>query len=95
MGLFDRLAYKNPREIPRNWEMTSMDAARIKAKTLSTPLSIESHPENPVSIPRLGAEGTGKMKDIMEPETSPPSLLQSDALVPFPGPSKKQRYSTK
>ena len=31
MGLLDRLSYNGLHEIPRNWEMTSMDAARIQS----------------------------------------------------------------
>lgn len=92
MGLLDRLSYKSPREIPRNWEMTSMDAALIQSKILPTPLSIKLQPENPISFPQLGAEESAHVKDTIEPETSLERLLPNDASILLPGPSKKKRY---
>lgn len=92
MGLLDRLSYKSSHEVPRNWEMTSMDAAQIQSKILPTPLSIKLQPENPISYPQLGTEENAHVKDTIEPETPLERLLPNDASISLPVPSKKKRY---
>ena len=62
LGLLDRLAYKSQEAIPRNWEMTSMDAARIEHYNQSSQLRIQSQSTN---VTNLITEQTSPRLDEM------------------------------
>jgi len=51
MGLLDRMVYSSPREVPRNWEMTSLDFRLISARNESFHLTFETQPTGQLEIP--------------------------------------------
>ena len=59
LGLLDRLSYRNSKQIPRNWSMTSLDAAGIRKALSSTaqqPLMMHS-PGHMVPVVEPAVEG--------------------------------------
>jgi len=94
LGLLDRLSYGNSREIPRNWEMTSLDAARIDARYQAAQLSLQWHPTNLISDRPYTANENGRENNIIDPQPGlshlPPNYVSSS----LPTPVKKKRYAS-
>ena len=49
LGLLDRLSYGNSRQIPRNWNMTSLDVARIEERNQSSVLALPPTTSNSIA----------------------------------------------
>jgi hypothetical protein len=58
MGLLDRFAYRSLDVIPRNWEMTSLDVARIEMRNeaLLLALDVQSRTQRSTQPPQLTLE---------------------------------------
>lgn len=83
MGLLDRLSYRNSREIPRNWKMTSMDADRIESKMHNPVSSIQLHQENSV---------VGRFFRRKKNNGPLAGSYQTDASTSPPDPPKRKRH---
>lgn len=88
LGIFDRLSYRNLREIPRNWKMTTMDVVRIESKANKHSLPIQWHPENSVSGRLLGEESVKIMERI---SNEPGNSFSSTEIIPVPESPKRKR----
>jgi len=51
MGILDRFSYPDLTAIPRNWNMTTMDSARIEERNDKLRLAVESHSASSTSTP--------------------------------------------
>lgn len=93
MGILDRLSYGNSREIPRNWAMTSLDAASVALRNQSSRLTLESQSSSAsLTVDRMLEDHSFDSKDIsnaVAPVSSTAFSSHSDA--PPPSPQEKNR----
>jgi hypothetical protein len=88
LGLLDRLSYRNSKEIPRGWEMTSLDADQIAQYQFAPS-------EPPLQTTRL--LGDSNHLEIIDENNDPPQTsfsinLNTDRNDNLREPQKKKRY---
>jgi len=83
LGILDRFAYADVRQLPRNWGMTTMDAAQIELRNQSHSNRIQAS-----TVPLLtdGSEGSNERMDNIPVSHRPQE--SDDALAEIP---KKKR----
>ena len=62
LGLLDRLSYGDSRQIPQNWNMTSLDAARIEERNRSSLLALP-----PTTMNLIDNHGDENRQDMSKP----------------------------
>lgn len=67
MGLLDRISYADMTAIPRNWNMTTMDTARIQERNDKSRLALEYQSGRSTSTPPqlLTLEGSHKISSAV------------------------------
>lgn len=92
MGLLDRLSYRQPEQIPRNWDMTSLDATRIEERNSAFKSRLELQPtklilgQPHIQQSEVYVSSSGNPEFISEPTSR---LDPGDALSEQP---KKKRF---
>jgi len=91
MGILDRLAYRSADAVPRNWNMTTLDTARIEARNAELRLALEGHSTNSASsqVPPLTFEESHETSNnVGMTGVTAPSLQSTELTGPLP---KKKR----
>jgi len=94
MGILDRLAYRSSDSIPRNWNMTTLDTARIEARNAELRLALERHSTNSTSTQprRLTFEESQKSSNNVGSISLTPAPPRQPSELSGP-PPKKKRYA--
>jgi len=91
MGILDRLAYPNLTAIPRNWNMTTMDTARIEERNERFRLALESDSStSSTTQPQLLTSGGNRNEPSHWEGSMSVTASQSTELSVEPPPKKKR-----
>jgi hypothetical protein len=91
LGLLDRLSYGNSREIPRNWRMTSLDAARIQSRLQSTPMALQWEETDLISDqPSEDINDGAEIMDVTGEEMAKEQMVPQEAIDKSAMPKKKR-----